>query len=278
MVMDGKGRLHEPKGIPTGGQYASGDTGHGVTDDLPAIPTWDGNDGGQVAESLRNQIHGMTAMRMAAHPELGGRGFKAVDELDKWLRDADISYGDDPDSDNKTLVSVCGQGTPLIEDTIREAFDGINIHVRDRAALEAAHHERSVALNKAMAANTTDWGVVAGQLRHEDPTVRAAAASNPAILREDMDHASADRNPMVRDAVYENPMRRELYSRMAGNVDALIRRQGRIPKADLKGLDGDAAHLIGLVRKARRAGRREQAELEDELIAWAKVERPPVGQ
>lgn len=38
MVTDAQGRLHEPKGIPTGGQYAAGSTGHGVTDDLPAMP------------------------------------------------------------------------------------------------------------------------------------------------------------------------------------------------------------------------------------------------
>lgn len=38
MVTDSKGRLHEPKGIPTGGQYAGGNTGHGVTDDLPPVP------------------------------------------------------------------------------------------------------------------------------------------------------------------------------------------------------------------------------------------------
>lgn len=273
MVTDNRGRLHEPKGIPTGGRYASGGNGHGVTDDLPVVPAWDGSDGGAVAESLRNQVHAVTARFAAAHPELGERGFKAVRELDDWLRDADIAYGDE-DSDNRMLVSVCGQGTPMIEDTIRESFDGINIHVRDKEALKAAHHERAVALNKAMAANTTDWGVIAGQLRHEDPTVRAAAAGNPAIRPEDMDHASADRNPMVREAVYGNPIRRELYAQTVGTVDTLIDRPGRIPKADLKNLDGETAHLIGLVRKARRASLRDQRELEDELIAWAKVERP----
>lgn len=39
MAIDAQGRMHEPKGIPTGGQYAGGNTGHGVTDDLPVIPS-----------------------------------------------------------------------------------------------------------------------------------------------------------------------------------------------------------------------------------------------
>lgn len=38
MVMDGKGRLHEPKGVPTGGRFSRGNAGGGVTDDLPAPP------------------------------------------------------------------------------------------------------------------------------------------------------------------------------------------------------------------------------------------------
>lgn len=38
MVTDSRGRLHEPKGVPTGGRFASGNSGSGVTDDLPAPP------------------------------------------------------------------------------------------------------------------------------------------------------------------------------------------------------------------------------------------------
>lgn len=41
MVTDRNGMRHEPRGIPTGGQYAGGDSGHGVVDDLPALPPAD---------------------------------------------------------------------------------------------------------------------------------------------------------------------------------------------------------------------------------------------
>lgn len=50
MVVDSKGRLHEPQGIPTGGRYASGSSGHGMTDDLPAPP----GSGRDINESFRS--------------------------------------------------------------------------------------------------------------------------------------------------------------------------------------------------------------------------------
>lgn len=59
MAVDAQGRSHEPKGIPTGGQYARGSTGHGMVDDLPDLPAGMDDDDVRVEDACNDWLgHG----------------------------------------------------------------------------------------------------------------------------------------------------------------------------------------------------------------------------
>lgn len=85
MVMDSKGRLHEPQGIPTGGQYAKGSTGHGMTDDLPLNPMLARATQGLRAGALKEHVEAKSAeetrglLDMAAGAEVTADGIVLYD-------------------------------------------------------------------------------------------------------------------------------------------------------------------------------------------------------
>lgn len=107
MVRDARGRLHEPKGIPTGGQYASGGNGHGVTDDLPPLP---GMEEPAAPPEPRERIVTLLADRLPLREDRKGKvpavgpdedSVRIQSKLAKYLND---NFEGDRDQANKQAI------------------------------------------------------------------------------------------------------------------------------------------------------------------------------
>lgn len=120
MVMDKNGRLHEPQGIPTGGQYASGGSGHGITSDLPAPPTAD--DVRRDLVDMLDVLDGTTEPSDETAARLASRLAEGNGMRDALLLSACAPYAD------RGMLERIAQGEPTDDDKYEQHESIMSAH------------------------------------------------------------------------------------------------------------------------------------------------------
>lgn len=104
------------------------------------------------------------------------------------------------------------------------------------------------------ARNSTNQAELDQLASHWNPDIREAVSANPNISLETMDHLSSDINDMVREKLWDNPVRAKHMAAIEKDADELVNYKGRITKKmliDRKYTPQDAKAL-DLARQAKR--------------------------
>lgn len=282
MVVDGRGRLHEPQGIPTGGQYAASSSGHGVADDLPAPPPA----GRDINESfLSIPIRAFQDTRAWVH----------VERSDGSTVDGEVSAFRMEDG---SMVMIAGDGRPVMtggDDGHNQPAEDVTClrltsqlekyHILDKADQTAGGMSDST---KRLLLRTKDSQVIQEAMDRHDMHADWCLSSNPNLTAEQVTGiidrypkhgeerahmiAGACLNPCamtddsLRGVMFEHALRSKEYpaerrSVFAGNL-------ARNPMAD----DRTLAYLNGVCRSygVKRAIARNQNAGDSTLAATAR--------